>query len=319
MARRSGGVRQMQPPQRQGRGATKDSRSMRRLGFDNSVGMAIASNAATAVESEDETAGGRCASSPEGVRLDAEPKKFTGSGLNSRSEPEHVPMPDSLGVLFLYTLIPCIGLLAGAAYAVATAPPARLVSAFQHFAAGVVFAAVAVELLPQLHAHDAPVAMVVGFCLGVGAMLAAKVVFENAGIVIPIGIDLFIDGVLIALGFAAGVKGGMVLLVGLTLETLSLGLSTAPSLVRSGLSRTRVVLLAGVAGGIVVLAGAGVGFAIVGLSGSLLAGILGFGVAALLYLVTEELLTEAHESADTPIVTATFFAGFLLPLLFEWL
>jgi ZIP family zinc transporter len=226
-------------------------------------------------------------------------------------------MPESLGTLLLYTLIPCFGLLAGAAYAVATAPPERLVSAFQHFAAGVVFAAVAVELLPQLQAHDSPIAMVFGFCLGVAAMLAAKLVFENAGIIIPVGIDLFIDGVLIALGFAAGVKGGIVLLAGLTLETLSLGLSSAPSLVRSGLSKARVVLLAGVAGGIVVLAGAG--FAVVGLSGSLLAGILGFGVAALLYLVTEELLTEAHEGADTPVITATFFAGFLLPLLFAWL
>ncbi len=216
-------------------------------------------------------------------------------------------MPESLGTLLLYTLIPCFGLLAGAAYAVATAPPERLVSAFQHFAAGVVFAAVAVELLPQLQAHDSPIAMVFGFCLGVAAMLAAKLVFENAGIIIPVGIDLFIDGVLIALGFAAGVKGGIVLLAGLTLETLSLGLSKA-----------RVVLLAGVAGGIVVLAGAGAGFAIVGLSGSLLAGILGFGVAALLYLVTEELLREAHEGADTPVITATFFAGFLLPLLFAW-
>jgi ZIP family zinc transporter len=214
-------------------------------------------------------------------------------------------MPESLGTLLLYTLIPCFGLLAGAAYAVATAPPERLVSAFQHFAAGVVFAAVAVELLPQLQAHDSPIAMVFGFCLGVAAMLAAKLVFENAGIIIPVGIDLFIDGVLIALGFAAGVKGGIVLLAGLTLETLSLGLSSAPSLVRSGLSKARVVLLAGVAG--------------VGLSGSLLAGILGFGVAALLYLVTEELLTEAHEGADTPVITATFFAGFLLPLLFAWL
>ncbi len=227
-------------------------------------------------------------------------------------------MPESLGTLLLYTLIPCFGLLAGAAYAVATAPPERLVSAFQHFAAGVVFAAVAVELLPQLQAHDSPIAMVFGFCLGVAAMLAAKLVFENAGIIIPVGIDLFIDGVLIALGFAAGVKGGIVLLAGLTLETLSLGLSSAPSLVRSGLSKARVVLLAGVAGGIVVLAGAGAGSAIVGLSGSLLAGILGFGVAALLYLVTEELLREAHEGADTPVITATFFAGFLLPLLFAW-
>jgi len=45
-----------------------------------------------------------------------------------------------------------------------------------------------------------------------------------------------------------------------------------------------------------------------------LAAILGFGVAALLYLVTEDLLLEAHAPSDTPAITATFFLGFLIPL-----
>ena len=39
---------------------------------------------------------------------------------------------------------------------------------------------------------------------------------------------------------------------------------------------------------------------------------------ALLYLVSEELLTEAHETADTPPLTATFFAGFLVILLLSF-
>ena len=38
---------------------------------------------------------------------------------------------------------------------------------------------------------------------------------------------------------------------------------------------------------------------------------------ALLYLVTEELLVEAHETPDRPWVAAMFFAGFLLLLLLE--
>lgn len=223
-------------------------------------------------------------------------------------------MSESLATVLLYTLIPCVGLLAGAAYSVAAAPAAKMISAFQHFAAGVVFAAVAVELLPQVEGLASPIAMIVGFCLGVASMLGAKMAFENAGVLVPVAIDLFIDGVLIAVGFAAGASGGMVLLIGLSLETLALGLSTTPTLLSSGMSRQRAITLMS-AGGIAVLLGAGVGHAIAGLSGSFLAGILGFGVAALLYLVTEELLTEAHEAPDTPIVTATFFAGFLVPLI----
>ena len=38
---------------------------------------------------------------------------------------------------------------------------------------------------------------------------------------------------------------------------------------------------------------------------------------ALLYLVTEELLVEAHERPDTPFISAMFFVGFLGLLLIE--
>jgi ZIP family zinc transporter len=36
-----------------------------------------------------------------------------------------------------------------------------------------------------------------------------------------------------------------------------------------------------------------------------------FGLVALLYLVTEELLIKAHERLETPWGTAMFFVGFL--------
>ena len=67
--------------------------------------------------------------------------------------------------------------------------------------------------------------------------------------------------------------------------------------------------------GVSLFCGSAFGNAIVGISGPLTVGILRFGVAALLYLVTEGLLTEAHKVEDTPLVTAMFFLGFLLPLL----
>ena len=46
--------------------------------------------------------------------------------------------------------------------------------------------------------------------------------------------------------------------------------------------------------------------------GRVLSAVLAFGCAALLFLVTEELLVEAHEVPETPWTTAMFFAGFLL-------
>ena len=137
---------------------------------------------------------------------------------------------------------------------------------------------------------------------------------EKMGMVIPIAVDLFVDGMLVAIGFAAGSKGGFILLTGLSMEAVSLGLSEAPSLLKKRFSKKKIIGLTFVLG-VVLLCGSAFGNIIVGISGNLIVGILGFGVAALLYLVTEELLVEAHEMEDTPFITAMFFLGFLLPLL----
>ena len=54
------------------------------------------------------------------------------------------------------------------------------------------------------------------------------------------------------------------------------------------------------------------------LVGGLRSGTLAFATAALLYLVAEELMTEAHEAAeDRPATPALFFAGFLLVYLLQ--
>jgi ZIP family zinc transporter len=70
--------------------------------------------------------------------------------------------------------------------------------------------------------------------------------------------------------------------------------------------------------GLLALVGAVAGSLLLGnLSGGALDVVLAFGVAALLYLVTEELLVEAHEREDTPWVTALFFIGFLVLFVLE--
>ena len=53
------------------------------------------------------------------------------------------------------------------------------------------------------------------------------------------------------------------------------------------------------------------------LNGAALGGVLAFGLAALLYLVTEELLVEAHEVRETRATTAMFFVGFLVLLMID--
>ena len=241
-----------------------------------------------------------------------------------------------LSQVLTFVLIPAAATLLGGVVAAFRPPGARLQSVIQHFAAGVVFAAVAGELLPELMHEAAPLPTILGFALGVGLMLGVKRLTEGKpteegstagdapgaedgtrGLVATVAVDVAIDGLLVGVGFAAGTEAGILLTIALSLEVLFLALATAAALVRAGATRTRVL---GTTAGLVVLlvVGAAVGGLAAGvLTGGLLAAVLAFGVAALLYLVTEELLVEAHETEDTPLATATFFAGFLALLLLE--
>lgn len=130
-----------------------------------------------------------------------------------------------------------------------------------------------------------------------------------------VGVDVLVDGFLIGLGFAAGAKEGKLLTLALTVELLSLGLAIAAELGQRGFSRGRAMRTTA-ALSFLILPGAALGATLLhGLSEALLEIVLSFGLAALLYLVTEELLVEAHEDPETPLITATFFAGFLLFLI----
>lgn len=207
-------------------------------------------------------------------------------------------------------------------------------SAVLHFAAGVVFSVVAVEILPEVvRLHD-PILTVIGFGAGVGLMLLIRQLTESSeqagptdtvlpkstataptAFLLAIAVDIFIDGLLLGIGFAAGAKEGILLAFALAIESVSLGLATATTLTNNGLSRTRIIGL--------ILGASTLFFASTVLGATLLHNlpetgldiVLSFGLAALLFLVTEELLMEAHLEQEKPWLTATFYAGFLLFLI----
>ncbi len=197
----------------------------------------------------------------------------------------------------------------------------------QHFAAGVVFAAAAGEVLPDLRRQGHLPAVVVGFTAGVLVLLGLQQLEQRAasglakeqgagrlpvGLLAATGIDLLIDGVLVGLGVTLGARQGLVLTIALTLEIAFLALAVTAELAEGGASRLRAALMPSLLALLVV---AGALFAVLVLGhapAAVLAAVLAGGIAALLYLVTEELITEAHESAaETPLLTALFFVGFL--------
>lgn len=235
-------------------------------------------------------------------------------------------MPISLSTTLFFTSIPVAALLCGGAIAAFRPPATRWRSAIQHFAAGVVFAVVAVEILPDLRNQHEPWGMALSFGFGIAVMLGLRKFTERNegqattpvplswGLIVTVGIDLVIDGLLLGVGFAAGAKTGTLLALALTMECLSLGLATAssfaPSIPRSKVLLTMVLLAA------LFIIGAALGLTLLhNLSGEPFTWVLGFGCAALLYLVTEELLVEAHEVAETTFASAMFFVGFLIFLL----
>ena len=73
----------------------------------------------------------------------------------------------------LFTLIPVVAAIAGAAVAVRLQPGPTLVSAIQHFAAGVVFAAAAAEILPGV-VHGGSLAATLAFTLVLLATLVSS-------------------------------------------------------------------------------------------------------------------------------------------------
>lgn len=121
---------------------------------------------------------------------------------------------------------------------------------------------------------------------------------------------------MLGIGFAAGAKAGLLLTIALSLEVVFLGLALTTGLTAAGWTRRRIIA---VTAGLMALMpiGAVLSAPVTALSAPVVTGFLAFGLVALLYLVTEELLVEAHETPDRPWVAALFFAGFLLLLLLE--
>lgn len=261
----------------------------------------------------------------------------------------------SLGPVVLFAALPTAAAVAGATLAAWRTPSARVQSYVQHFAAGVVFALVGGELLADLKRIHTPLEITLGFAAGVATMLAirmwtrrlapatetdvqpggratasaregAEMPVRPAGavprtvpwaLVATVAVDVVVDGLLIGIGFAAGSGTGRLLALALTIELLSLGIAVAVELVEATGSRARGALGASALALLIVPA------AVLGTAGlrgapeSALAAVLAFGAAALLFLVTEELLTEAHAVEETPLSTTMFFVGFLALFLLE--
>jgi zinc transporter, ZIP family len=228
----------------------------------------------------------------------------------------------------LFSLIPVLAAGISGAVAAIHPPGRRATSGIQHFAAGVVFAAAAIELLPGV-LHQRPGVAIAGFAAGIVVMFSFRglsTALERRrsddgpalpiGLAVATGVDFAIDGLVLGAGFAAGATTGLLLSIALAVEYLFVGLSLSASM--SGAASRRLTAVAPTALSMLTVAGTAVGALLLAdVSPPVLAGVLAFGAVAFMYLATEELLVEAHEQGETALGSVGFFVGFLIYLLLD--
>jgi zinc transporter, ZIP family len=235
-------------------------------------------------------------------------------------------MPDYLLTNWPYVLLATGAGFAGGLVALFWSPKSKARSAIQHFAAGAVLAAVASNVVPEAERLGTIQGILGGLAAGGLMMLGLKWLVvrlerkEKRGSKQPIGlaaaaaVDTLVDGALIGAGFSINPQLGVLLAFALATElfslTLSVGVEFRTSQVKGWQS---LAVTSGIA--ILQLVGAfGAGILLEGASEAVIAVVLAFGAAALIYLIAEELLVETIEAEDSLFPTATLFSGFLLLL-----
>lgn len=228
--------------------------------------------------------------------------------------------------VLLFSLLPVITILTGGIIALIKKPGGSFRSVILHFAAGVVFSVVGVEILPDVIKNHLPLMTIIGFVLGFAVMAGIRQLMEGKeekqttiassgalpyGLLTGIGVDILIDGLLLGIGFAAGETEGILLAIALAVELLSLGMATTTELGDNNVNKKKSIgVIIGLA--LIFFISAVLGATLLSnLSHNAMDVVLSFGLAALLFLVTEELLTEAHEEKETILHTSAFFGGFL--------
>jgi ZIP family zinc transporter len=208
-----------------------------------------------------------------------------------------------------------------AVVATVRSPTDRRRGAVQHFAAGAVFAVVAGKLLPDITERSAPVQMITGLGLVAALIVVLKVATRRASgkqqaitrleVLITPATTLLITGLLLGIAGAAGFEHAVPLKVALTVELIFLNLAVVVVLQEREESPGKIIGTAVILGSFAVVGALAGAILLADLAREWIVVPLTFGVATLIYLVTEALLIEARKNPETPLITAALFVGFL--------
>ena len=220
----------------------------------------------------------------------------------------------------VYFLAPSLVLIFASVLANWITPGPKVRSALQHFAAGIIFASVATEVVPELLAASHVKWMVIGYVLGIVLIfgirfLDKKSASENRkggwiGLATAGAVDLLIDGFLMGVAFSISKESGILLTIAIAFEVLFLGFTFSVSFANRGVQKFGVVIILSSMALLVFLGGL-LGYLVLGVfEPDWQVSAMAFGAVALLYLVSEELLVEAHEEGMTSAGPLLLLVGF---------
>lgn len=219
--------------------------------------------------------------------------------------------------VMVLALLPFAGNFAGALVAEALSPSAAWRNRALHAAAGVVFAVVAVEIMPEALGSLSGWQIALAFLAGGALYLVAQTFIERRAvgsgrmwmIYLAVATDLFGDGLLIGSGTAVAASLGLTLAVGQVLADIPEGAATQITFQANDVARNKRLLLA-VSFVLPVLGGAALSYlslrdqseaaqmaALVATSGLYAVG------------VFEDMITEAHDAAEDSRTSTAFLLG----------
>ncbi|MFO8191644.1 MAG: ZIP family metal transporter [Bacillota bacterium] len=215
-------------------------------------------------------------------------------------------------------------------------PTPRFTGTILAFAAGIMMSIVFLELIVESIGQSGVGAALIGLSAGMLIFYLLDhylphrhiITVEEAhlgsylkkGTLLALGIALhnFPEGLAIGSGFAGSADLGLALTLLIGLHNIPEGMAVAAPLQQAGYNSSKVIVVAALSGtpmGIGALVGALVG----GISAFILALSLGFAAGAMLYIVCDELIPDAYESAGAHLSIFGIFTGTFLGILFtEW-
>jgi len=230
----------------------------------------------------------------------------------------------------LLQILPAITLVSGGALGSRFQPGQRMRGIVAHLVGGLVLGTAAADLMPAASRSGHPLALGVGFCLGFSLLLVINALLREPEtlargersrplliLLLPFLVDSLIDGLVVGISSDATDNGWIIpLAVALEMGLAALGVGT---LLGRGAGRWRSSLGGALMGATYMLGLAVSQWLGDWLKGPPLTGMLAFGTAALIYLVVEEVMKEAHADGedDSGVVNLAFFIGLLVVWLLD--